>query len=327
MTRYFLKRLLHLLIVIFGVMILTFAIGRMIPGDPARVVLGERATAEMVQNMRVKLGLDQPLTVQFFRYFIRVIQGDLGNSITQFVPVKTIIRSSFPATVELMIMSVLWSVVIGIPVGILAAAKKNSLFDYTSMTIALFGVSMPVFWIGILFIMFFSVRLGWLPASGRNESLFHGLAVLFSQGQTAVLRDALSTLFMPSLALGSMFIALVARMTRSSMLEVLNEQYIETARAKGLKRRVVVNRHAARNAMIPVVTVIGMQIGALMGGAVLTETVFAWPGIGRVLIEAIYARDYPLFQGIILFSATIFAVVNLAVDLLYALLDPRINYE
>lgn len=327
MFRYLVRRLFLLLLVLFGVMLLVFTVGRMIPGDPARVMLGERATEEMVQNMREKLGLNEPIVVQFGIYFINVIKGDLGTSITQFQPVISIIKSNFMATFELALMSVVWAVLIGIPVGILAARKKDTIFDYTSMSIALFGVSMPVFWIGLIFILIFSVHLNWLPASGRAIGIFASFAELFKTGDFSVLWRAFSHIIMPSLALGSMFAAMIARMTRSSMLEVLDENYIETARAKGVKENLVINKHARKNAMIPVVTVIGMQIGSLMGGAVLTETVFAWPGLGRQLVEAIFARDYPLFQGIILMAAMFFAVTNLAVDLLYGVLDPRIKFQ
>ncbi len=327
MFRYLVRRLFLLLLVLFGVMLLVFTVGRMIPGDSARVMLGERATEEMVQNMREKLGLNEPIVVQFGIYFINVIKGDLGTSITQFQPVISIIKSNFMATFELALMSVVWAVLIGIPVGILAARKKDTIFDYTSMSIALFGVSMPVFWIGLIFILIFSVHLNWLPASGRAIGIFASFAELFKTGDFSVLWRAFSHIIMPSLALGSMFAAMIARMTRSSMLEVLDENYIETARAKGVKENLVINKHARKNAMIPVVTVIGMQIGSLMGGAVLTETVFAWPGLGRQLVEAIFARDYPLFQGIILMAAMFFAVTNLAVDLLYGVLDPRIKFQ
>jgi peptide/nickel transport system permease protein len=326
MIRYMLKRLSLLLIVLFGVMVLVFAIGRLIPGDPARVMLGERATPEMVKNMRMRLGLNKPIYVQFLLYCGQVLRGDLGNSITQFIPVSAIIGQHFMATFELAIMSILWAVIIGIPVGVLAAVKKNTALDYAPMTLALFGVSMPVFWIGLLLILLFSVKLGWFPASGRSAGVFEGLFALVSRGDSRPILSALSCIILPSLALGSMFAALIARMMRASMLEVLNEQYIETARAKGLRERVVVNKHARRNAMIPIVTVIGMQFGSLLGGAVLTEQVFSWPGLGRTLVEAIFARDYPLFEGIILSTAFLFAVINLIVDLLYLILDPRISY-
>jgi peptide/nickel transport system permease protein len=327
MIRYVIKRLFLLIVVLFGVMVFVFAIGRLIPGDPARVMMGERATAEMVANMRAKLGLDRPIPVQFLIYVKGVMRGDLGNSITQFIPVTAVIKAHFMATVELTFMSVLWAVLIGIPIGMLAAVKKNTIFDYGSMTIALFGVSMPVFWIGILLILLFSVRLGWFPASGRSMGIVDGLVALATTGNPKPISQALGCIVLPSLALGSMFAALIARMMRASMLEVLNEQYIETARAKGVRESVVVNTHARRNAMIPIVTVIGMQIGSLLGGAVLTEQVFAWPGIGRELVAAIFSRDYPLFQGIILFTAFLFAFINLIVDLFYIVLDPRISYE
>jgi len=327
MARYIVKRFLLLAFVLFGVLVFVFAIGRLIPGDPARVMLGERATAEMVQNMRVKLGLDKPIYIQFLQYCRQVAHGDLGNSITQFIPVIDIIRQRFIPTLELTLMSILWSIIIGIPIGMLAAVKKDTIFDYTSMTVALFGVSMPVFWIGLLLIILFSVHLGWFPASGRSAGIFAGIGAIFGRGDFTVFVSALKSIVLPSFALGSMFASLVARMTRSSMLEVMNEQYIETARAKGLAENIVINKHARRNAMIPIVTVIGMQFGSLLGGAVLTEKVFAWPGLGRALVDAIFARDYPLFQGIILVTAFLFAAINLIVDLLYVLIDPRIKYE
>ncbi|MEA1883077.1 MAG: ABC transporter permease [Thermotogota bacterium] len=327
MLRYLIRRLLLLVLVLFGVLILVFTVGRMIPGDPARVMLGERATEEMVQNMREKLGLNEPLVVQFGIYFFNILKGDMGTSITQFQPVIDIIKNHFLPTFELAFMSVLWSISIGIPIGMLAAKRKDTFIDYASMTIALFGVSMPVFWIGLILIIIFSVNLNWLPASGREIGIFAALFSFIQTGDFQVLWKGFSYIIMPSLALGSMFAALIARMTRSSMLEVLNENYIETAFAKGLKTKKVINKHAKRNAMIPVVTVIGMQIGALMGGAVLTETVFAWPGLGRALVDAIFSRDYPLFQGIILFAAMFFVVTNLVVDIIYGFLDPRIKYQ
>ncbi len=327
MLRFLIRRLLLLILVLFGVLILVFTVGRMIPGDPARVMLGERATEDMVQNMREKLGLNEPLVIQFGIYFSNILKGDMGTSITQFQPVVDIIKEHFLATFELAFMSVLWSVIIGIPIGVLAAKKKDSFFDYASMSIALFGVSMPVFWIGLILIIIFSVNLHWLPASGREIGIFEAVFLFLQTWDFSILWKGFSYIVMPSLALGSMFAALIARMTRSSMLEVLNENYIETAFAKGIKEKKVINKHAKRNAMIPVVTVIGMQIGSLMGGAVLTETVFAWPGLGRELVDAIFSRDYPLFQGIILFAAMFFAVSNLAVDIIYGFLDPRIKYQ
>ncbi|HDP78479.1 MAG TPA: ABC transporter permease [Mesotoga infera] len=327
MLRFFLRRLFLLLFVVFGVMLLVFVVGRLIPGDPARVMLGERATAEMVQNMRIKLGLDKPVVVQFGIYLGNVLRGDLGNSITQFVPVSSIIKAHILPTIELTLMSTLWAIVLGIPIGILAAVKKDTAFDYISMGVALFGVSMPVFWIGLILIIVFSVNLGWFPASGRTVGLFEGFWLMISGGNFSAFGKALSCIVMPSFALGSMYAALIARMARSSMLEVLGENFIETARAKGLREVIVINKHALKNALIPIVTVIGMQLGSLMGGAVLTETVFAWPGIGRDLVDSIFSRDYPVFQGIILFTATIFAVLNLVVDMIYVLLDPRIKYN
>ncbi len=327
MLKYFLRRLFLLIFVLFGVVILVFTIGRLIPGDPARVILGERATPEMLENIREKYGLNEPIVVQFFVYIKQLLHFDLGDSIVQHIPVWTVIQNHFMPTLELTIMATFWAMIIGIPIGILAAIKKDTIFDYISMNVALLGVSMPVFWIGLILIMIFSVQLDWLPASGRTIGIFEGFFLLFTKGDIKALGDAFSYIVMPSLALGSMFAALLARISRSSMLDALNENYIETARAKGLKENRVILKHALKNALIPIVTVIGMQLGALMGGAVLTESVFAWPGLGRVLVDSIYARDYPAFQGIILFAAMLFASINLLVDMLYALIDPRIKYN
>lgn len=327
MLKYFLRRMFLLIFVLFGVVILVFTIGRLIPGDPARVILGERATPEMLENIREKYGLNEPIIIQFFVYIKQLFHLDLGSSITQHIPVWKVIQAHFMPTFELTIMATFWAIIIGIPIGILAAIKKDTVFDYVSMNVALFGVSMPVFWIGLILIMIFSVQLKWLPASGRTIGIFEGFFLLFTKGDIKSLGEAFSYVVMPSLALGSMFAALLARISRSSMLDALNENYIETARAKGLNERRVILKHALKNALIPIITVIGMQLGTLMGGAVLTESVFAWPGLGRTLVDSIYARDYPVFQGIILFAAMLFASINLLVDMLYALIDPRIKYN
>ncbi|MDR7432888.1 MAG: ABC transporter permease [Armatimonadota bacterium] len=279
---------------------------RLIPGDPAQIMAGQAATEEVVRQIRQSLGLDQPLPVQYLYFLRNVVRGDLGRSLFNGAPVVEELGQRFPRTVRLALASIVVASLIGVPAGILAATRHLSWLDTLVMLVALVGVSMPVFWLGLNLILVFSVRLQWLPAFGY-ETWRH--------------------LLLPSVTLGAASAAIVARMTRSSMLEVLGQDYIRTARAKGLAERVVVNRHALRNALIPVVTVLGLQLGTLLSGAVLTETVFAWPGIGRLLVDAVLARDYPIIQGATLLIAATFVALNLAVDLLYGLLDPRIRYE
>lgn len=306
MWRYVLKRVLLALPVLLGVSVVVFVAIRLIPGDPAQIMAGQAATEEVVRQIRQSLGLDQPLPVQYLYFLRSVVRGDLGRSLFNGAPVVEELRQRFPRTVRLALASMVVASLIGIPAGILAATRHLSWLDTLVMLVALVGVSMPVFWLGLNLILVFSVRLQWLPAFGY-ETWRH--------------------LLLPSFTLGAASAAIVARMTRSSMLEVLGQDYIRTARAKGLAERVVVNRHALRNALIPVVTVLGLQLGTLLSGAVLTETVFAWPGIGRLLVDAVLARDYPIIQGATLLIAATFVALNLAVDLLYGLLDPRIRYE
>lgn len=306
MWRYVLKRALLALPVLLGVSVVVFVAIRLIPGDPAQIMAGQAATEEVVRQIRQSLGLDQPLPVQYLYFLRNVVRGDLGRSLFNGAPVVEELGQRFPRTVRLALASMVVASLIGIPAGILAATRHLSWLDTLVMLVALVGVSMPVFWLGLNLILVFSVRLQWLPAFGY-ETWRH--------------------LLLPSVTLGAASAAIVARMTRSSMLEVLGQDYIRTARAKGLAERVVVNRHALRNALIPVVTVLGLQLGTLLSGAVLTETVFAWPGIGRLLVDAVLARDYPIIQGATLLIAATFVALNLAVDLLYGLLDPRIRYE
>ncbi|MCL6500199.1 MAG: ABC transporter permease [Firmicutes bacterium] len=306
MWRYVLKRVLLALPVLLGVSVVVFVAIRLIPGDPAQIMAGQAATEEVVRQIRQSLGLDQPLPVQYLYFLRNVVRGDLGRSLFNGAPVVEELGQRFPRTVRLALASMVVASLIGIPAGILAATRHLSWLDTLVMLVALVGVSMPVFWLGLNLILVFSVRLQWLPAFGY-ETWRH--------------------LLLPSVTLGAASAAIVARMTRSSMLEVLGQDYIRTARAKGLAERVVVNRHALRNALIPVVTVLGLHLGTLLSGAVLTETVFAWPGIGRLLVDAVLARDYPIIQGATLLIAATFVALNLAVDLLYGLLDPRIRYE
>lgn len=306
MFRYVLKRLLLALPVLLGVSVVVFVAIRLIPGDPALLMAGQAATQEVVQQIRTSLGLDQPLPVQYLYFLRNVIRGDLGRSLFNGAPVVEELAQRFPRTVRLALASILVASLIGIPSGVFAATRRSSWVDTLVMVVALAGVSVPVFWLGLNLILVFSVRLQWLPAFGY-ESWRH--------------------LLLPSVTLGAASAAIVARMTRSAMLEVLSQEYVRTARAKGLGERVVVNRHALRNALIPVVTILGLQLGTLLSGAVLTETVFAWPGIGRLLVEAVLARDYPVIQGATLLIAATFVALNVLVDVLYGLLDPRIRYE
>ncbi|AZR74470.1 peptide ABC transporter permease [Anoxybacter fermentans] len=334
MYSYIVKRILFLIPILLGVSFLVFLMIHLVPGDPAVVMLGEKATPEMLEMVREELGLNDPMLVQYFRFLKRLLHLDLGRAIISNVPVSEEIGQRFPATAELTFFSMLFAVIVGIPVGILAACKQNSIFDNISMLVALFGVSMPIFWLGLMLIWLFSVKLGWLPPSARitvgvELKRVTNLYVLDSllTGNFKALKDVLSHLVLPSLALGTIPMAIIARMTRSSMLEVLRQDYIRTAYAKGLHSRVVVYKHAFKNALIPIVTVVGLQFGLLLGGAVLTETIFSWPGIGKLSYDAIMARDFPLVQGAVLVISMSFVFINLIVDITYSFIDPRIHYS
>lgn len=292
--------------VLLGVVLLIMVTINLIPGDPAALMLGQGATPEMVARLRASLDLDQPLPVRYVRYIARLLRGDLGRSVREGRQVNTEIADVWPATVQLGLAAMVLAVAIGVPVGMLSARRPYSLLDNLVRIVSLAGLSMPIFWTGIMLVVVFSLWLGWLPAGGRG-SLHH--------------------LILPAVTLATPSIAMLARMTRSTMLDVLREDYIRTAQAKGVGTRGVMVRHALRNALIPVVTILGLQTGQLLGGAVLTETVFAWPGIGRMLVRAIFARDYVLLQGGVLVLAVTFVVINLLVDLSYAYLDPRITYQ
>jgi peptide/nickel transport system permease protein len=315
MAGYLTRRLGMLALVVLGVTVIVFAIIHIVPGDPAMVILGPLATQDDVAQLRRQLGLDDPLYVQYLRWISRVIRGDLGRSIATSVLVFPEVLAKFKATFILASAALLVSTSFGMLAGVTSAVRPRSFVDQATMVLALLGVSMPVFWLGIMLMLFFSLRLNWLPATGMYSPAGGGIS------------DLLAHLILPAITLGAASMAIVARMTRSSMLEVLSQDYVRTARAKGLREQSVVYRHALSNALIPIVTIVGVQMGYLLGGAVLTETVFAWPGIGTLMVKAIFARDFPMVQGAVLLVALVFSLVNLIVDLSYALLDPRIRYE
>ena len=331
----FLLRRLGLVVPTFiGITLAVFALIHLIPGDPVEALSGERGmTDERYRRLIHEFGLDRPLWAQYGDYVWKALHGDLGLSTITHEPVFAEFMARFPATVELSLVAMLFALAIGIPAGIVAATKRNTAWDYSVMGAALTGYSMPIFWWGLLLILTFSVGLGWTPVSGRIAIQYDIAPVtgfmlvdaLFSSDKGAF-RSALSHLILPAVALGTIPLAVIARMTRSSMLEVLREDYVRTARAKGAGRFRVVAIHALRNALIPVVTTIGLQVGTLLAGAILTETIFSWPGVGKWLVEAIHRRDYPAVQGGILMTATIIIGVNLLVDALYGVINPRIRH-
>ncbi|MBW2148717.1 MAG: ABC transporter permease [Deltaproteobacteria bacterium] len=306
MQDYTIRRLLQLIPVILSVTVIIFLMLHLIPGDPAEILAGEEATMEDIHAIREQLGLDKPLIVQYFTYMKNIARGDLGRSMRTRRPVLQEIMDRYLNTVWLAAWSVVFMIIMGVTTGILSAIKQYSWLDNISMIVALFGVSMPVFWLGLMLMLIFAVHLGLFPTTGIG-SFKH--------------------LVLPAVTLGASATAVVARLTRSSMLEVIRQDYIRTARAKGLNEFLVIMRHALKNAMIPVVTIVFLRFGALLGGAVLTETVFAWPGIGWLMIDAIWSRDYPVVQGCILMVAVSFVLINLFTDLLYAFIDPRIRYQ
>lgn len=332
----FVARRLSLLIpTFFGITLLTFALIRMIPGDPVEVMMGERRVdPELHAQAMERLGLNKPLYLQYIDYIGRLAQGDLGESLRTRTSVWKEFITLFPATLELAIAALVIAGTLGVLAGVIAALKRGSLFDHGVMGISLVGYSMPIFWWGLILIMFFSVGLGWTPVSGRIDLLYDVQPVtgfmlidtLLSDEEGAFL-DALHHMILPAIVLATIPLAVIARMTRSAMLEVLREDYVRTARAKGLSPNRVVFVHGLRNALIPVLTVFGLQIGTLLAGAVLTETIFSWPGIGKWLIESIGARDYPVVQNGILLVACLVILVNFTVDILYGLANPRIRHQ
>lgn len=306
MLAYILRRILMLVPVLFGVTLVSFSLLHLVPGDPAEVLGGQEATKADIERIRAEFGLDRPLPLQYFRFLGSAARGDFGISIQTRHNVRELLLQRLGFTLQLSLVSILIASGLGLLAGIVSSTRQYSVFDTTSMLAALFGISMPIFWLGLLLILLFSVKLHWLPSGGTGE---------------------LRHLLLPAIALGSASAAVIARMTRASMLEVTRQDYVRTARATGYSERIVIFRHALKNAMIPVLTVFGLEFGTMLGGAVLTETVFSLPGIGRLLVEGIFARDYPVVQGAMMLVATTFVLVNLLTDLAYAFFDPRIRYE
>lgn len=305
MLNFLVHRFIQSLFILWAVASIAFGL-TFLSGDPATLMIGEHWTAEQTRDFREFMGFDRPFHVQYFEYLGRLARGDFGVSVRQQLPVTQLIIERLPATLQLALAAFTIIIVVAIPLGVLSAVRRNTFWDHTAMSIALFAQSVPTFWLGIMLILIFGVQLRLLPISG-NESWMH--------------------LILPAITLATYSAARNARIVRSSMLDILSEDYIRTAQAKGLPSRTVLYGHALRNALIPVVTMLGLEVGSLLGGALVTETVFAWPGIGRLTIQAIYARDYPLVQGVITFGAMVFVLVNLLVDFSYSLLDPRIHYD
>jgi dipeptide transport system permease protein len=334
MLRFLLTRVSLVVPTFIGVTLLAFVLIRLVPGDPIETMAGERGIdAARHQQLLHEYGLDRPVLVQYGVYLGRLLHGDLGKSIVTAQPVINEFAQLFPATVELALCAVVFALVIGLPAGIIAAVRRNSIFDHGVMSVSLAGYSMPIFWWGLLLILLFSVTLGLTPVSGRIDLLYYiepvtGFLLIDSllSDQDGAFLSAVSHLILPTIVLGTVPLAVIARMTRSAMLEVLGEDYIRTARAKGLSPLRVVSLHALRNALIPVVTVIGLQVGVLFTGAILTETIFSWPGVGKWLVESINRRDYPVLQGGILLIGTVVMTVNLVVDVLYGVINPRIRH-
>jgi peptide/nickel transport system permease protein len=329
---YISKRLFHLTLIMLGVSVLVFLMLRMIPGDPARLLLGEFATQEDLTRLRTQMGLDRSYPVQYGIYLANILQGDLGNSLRNGAPVATEIGVRLVATLELSVAAMLIASLVGIAAGVISSVRQYSVFDYGSMFMALIGVSMPIFWLGLMLMYLLAVMFPIMPMMGRigmgNEpEVVTGLMLVDTllAGEFGDFLDALHHLVLPAFTLATIPMAIVARITRSSMLEVLNKDYVRTARAKGMGEVVVVLRHALRNAFLPVVTVLGLNLGLLLGGAVLTETIFSWPGLGRYVVDSLMARDYAAVQGCILVFAGLMSFINLIVDLVYVVLDPRIR--
>ena len=334
MLRFFVGRLAVLIPTFIGVSLIAFSFIRLLPGDPVMLMSGERVMApERHAEIMHDLGLDRPVAVQYLDYLGNVLQGDLGTSIVTKRPVLTDFASLFPATLELSICAMILAICLGIPAGVFAAVKRGTWFDQSVMGVALVGYSMPIFWWGLLLIVLFSNTLHWTPVSGRISLMYFfkpvtGFMLIDSllSGQAGAFKSALVALVLPTIVLGTIPLAVIARQTRSAMLEVLGEDYVRTARSKGLNPLRVVGVHALRNAMIPVVTSIGLQVGVLLGGAILTETIFSWPGIGKWMVDAVFKRDYTVVQGGLLLISGIIMFVNLVVDLLYGLINPRIRH-
>lgn len=306
MWKFIAKRLVSMIPVLLGVTLIIYLIMSMAPGDPAKVILGEQATPEQIAELREEMGLNDPVLVQYGRYISGLVRGDMGESYNSGLPCQVEIFARFPNTLRLATVAVTISVILALPLGVLAAVKQNTLFDGISMVIALIGISMPVFWLGLLLILAFSLNLGWFPSSGS---------------------EGLRSMVLPAITLGFSHMASIARITRSSMLEVIRQDYIRTARAKGVSEKNVITKHALKNALIPTITVVGLQIGAMLGGSVMTESVFAWPGIGRLMVQSINKRDIPMVLGCVIMFSVSFSIINLIVDILYGFVDPRIKSQ
>ncbi|MFL5930871.1 MAG: ABC transporter permease [Gaiellaceae bacterium] len=334
MLRYVVRRLLLLVPILLGVSVLIFFWIRLLPGSPAESLLGERATPELVAAYKERYGLDEPIYQQYWKYLQSISDFDFGVSVATHRKVTEEIKDRFPATVELAVGAMLFATLVGLPLGFIAAKKYGGVIDHASLFVSLIGISVPIFFLAIILKYVFAVRLGWLPSVGRidvtieaeHPTNFYVLDAILTR-DWATLWDAIKHLILPAIALGSIPLAILARITRASVLDVQNEDYVRTARAKGLPPMTVDRRHVLRNAMLPISTIIGLQVGLLLSGAVLTETVFAWPGMGSWLRDAIFNRDYPVLQGGILFLAFVFVMVNLIVDISYAFINPRIRYS
>lgn len=334
MLRYVVRRLLLLIPILFGVSVLVFFWIRLLPGSPAESLLGERATPELVAAYKERYGLDEPIYQQYWKYLKTIPDLDFGVSVASHRQVTDEIKERFPATVELAVGAMLFATLIGIPLGFVAAKRYGGVVDHASLFVSLIGISIPIFFLAIILKYIFAVRLGWLPSVGRvdvtieaeHPTNFYIIDAIVTR-DWATLWDAIKHLILPAIALGSIPLAILARITRASVLDVQSEDYVRTARAKGLAPGTVDRRHVLRNALLPISTIIGLQVGLLLSGAVLTETVFAWPGMGSWLRDAIFNRDYPVLQGGILFLAFVFVMVNLIVDISYAFINPRIRYS
>ncbi len=305
MLKYIARRIVAMIPVVIGITFLVFMIMQLAPGDPAKLILGDNAPPEAIEALREEMGLNDPLLVQYGRYMINLLHGDMGTSYVNKRPVAEEVFSRVPATFKLAAVSAIVSIIIAIPLGIVAAIKQNTLIDHASMILSLIGISMPAFWLALMLMLVFSLRLGWLPPQGAD--------------------DGWRSYVMPSIAIGFMNMAAIARTTRSSMLDTVRQDYIRTARAKGITENEVIMHHAFRNALIPTITIVGVQLGGLLGGAVLTETVFAWPGLGRYIVQSVNGRDMPAVLGCIIVLSVGFSIVNLVVDLLYGFVDPRVR--
>ncbi len=326
MLKYIVRRLFSLVFILLGVSIIVFMLVHLAPGDPVRIMLGEDATEADVERLNRIYGFDRPLPVQYFIWLGNALRGDLGTGIRSQLPVTLLIMERMPATIEMAVWSLVLAIGVGIPLGVLSAVRRNSWIDFGSMFAALVGVAAPNFWVGLILLSQIALHVAWLPIGSRGPSFPDALWAIVTRLDFVVFWDHFRYVLLPALALGTSIMALITRLTRSSLLEVLNRDYVRTARAKGLRPVKGVYGHALKNALLPVITVVGVQFGALLGGAIVIEVVFAWPGVGRLIVSAISQRDFPVVQGSVLMLAVVFALVNLLVDLSYSLINPRIRY-